>query len=447
MKMNASLLSGWIGAALFHVPIACAGFLAAFGSVPAGAGSFGALFSFDNADGANPAAGLLMDAKGALYGTALGGATVTNPNCQTYFMYPGCGIVFKLSPPAAGRTQWRQSVLYGFQGGTADGANPSGNLVADAGGALYGTTQSGGAFGLGTVFKLLPPVAPATQWTETVLYSFEGGADGASPFGDLIFDASGALYGTTTAGGPQGAGTVFQLMPPSGPGASWTESVLYAFQGGTGDGAMPSNALTVGSGGVLYGTAAFGGSSGQGVLFELVPPQAPATQWTETVLFDFDGAAGGGNPSAGVTFGFDGALYGAAPTGGGAGWGVVFRLAPPGPGETGWTETVLHSFTGQTDGGYPNGPLTFGKDGSLYGLTTLGDVANGGVLFKLSPPASGQANWRLTTLYKFGTNQNLQPYSVAQNNVIFGPDGSLYGAAFEQGREFGGYRYGEIFKY
>jgi len=133
-------------------------------------------------DGADPLAGLIFDSSGALYGTTWGGSA------------------FKLTPPAAGQTQWTETVLYSFKGG-ADGDYPAAGLIFDTYGALYGTTAAGGSANLGTVFKLTPPAAGQTQWTEAVLYSFKGGRAGVGPQGGLIFDTHGALYGTTVRGG------------------------------------------------------------------------------------------------------------------------------------------------------------------------------------------------------------------------------------------------------
>jgi uncharacterized repeat protein (TIGR03803 family) len=185
-------------------------------------------------DGANPHAGVISDSNGVLYGTTWrGGGT----GCVSSL---GCGTVFKLTPPAAGQTKWTKEILYRFQGGS-DGEAPFAGLVLDSKGALYGTTLAGGAsFGLGTVFKLKPPVPPATQWTEKVLYRFTGtGNDGDGPQAGLIFDSEGALYGTTTGGGgPANCGTVFKLTPPAAGLTQWTETVLYSFTG-TGDGCLP----------------------------------------------------------------------------------------------------------------------------------------------------------------------------------------------------------------
>ena len=438
----------------------CASLAAAGG---ASAASLEQLFSFNNADGGFPASGFIADSNGNLYGTALGGGQLNGACSAIYAQYPGCGVVYKLTPPAKGQTAWAQSVLYAFQGG-ADGGNPSGNLVADGHGDLYGTAQFGGANGNGVVFKLTPPASSTGQWTETVLYNFQGGpGDGATPSGDLLIDSAGALYGTTLAGGATnasctnylqnynltlyvtiaGCGTVFKLTP--GSGSQWTETVLYAFQGGA-DGGLPGTVLTKAPNGVLYGVAAIGGANNQGVLFALTPPTKAGQPWTQSVSFSFPGGAGGANPASGVTLGADGSFYGVAPSAGASLWGVAYKLTPPKSGSGPFTETVIYSFTGQNDGGLPNGMLSFGSNGVLYGQTTLGDINNGGVLFQLAPPSAG-TTWTLTSLYEFGWNQNLQPALTAHNSVLVSPSGVLYGPAFMQGNVVDGLRYGGVFQY
>ena len=195
-----------------------------------------------SSDGANPAAGVIADKEGALYGTTVLGGN----NCP----YVSCGTVFKLTPPATGQTTWRETVLYSFTGGS-DGYAPVAGLIFDNQGALYGTTYYGGnncTYGsCGTVFKLTLPRKGQTAWTETVLYKFcsqPGCSDGANVYASLIADRDGALYGATIGGGsgcPQsgGCGTVFKLTRPTTGQTPWTETVLYSFTGGPSDGRAP----------------------------------------------------------------------------------------------------------------------------------------------------------------------------------------------------------------
>ena len=182
-------------------------------------------------DGSYPQAGLQLDTIGALYGTTYDADG--NAACKI----GGCGTVFKLSPPAGGGTGWTKTELVSFRM-KKHGAYPAAGLIGDASVALYGTTQGGGGLRRGAVFKLTPPAAGTTAWTETVLHSFKGGTDGQYPLAGLLAGANGELYGTTGSGGAtnhcaNGCGTVFQLTPPATGKKSWTETVIYTFQGRT----------------------------------------------------------------------------------------------------------------------------------------------------------------------------------------------------------------------
>ncbi|MGH6795558.1 MAG: choice-of-anchor tandem repeat GloVer-containing protein, partial [Methylocella sp.] len=263
------------------------------------------------------------------------------------------------------------------------------------------------AFGPGTVFKLKPPVPPATQWTEKVLYRFTGtGNDGDGPSG-LVFDSNGALYGTTGGGGgPSNCGTVFKLAPPAPGQTLWTETVLYSFAG-TGDGCLPmfggDGRLIFDTKGALYGTtvgttSVIGAASG--TVFKLKPPAPGHTQWTERVLYSFKGGSDGNQPYAGLIFDSNGALYGTTYRGGPKNFGTVFKLAPPAAGQTQWTETVLHRFHGVFggDGENPEGGLVFDSTGALYGTTLAGGAISLGTSFKLTPPAAGLTQWTETVL-------------------------------------------------
>jgi len=267
-----------------------------FQLAPSGTGwSETVLYSFCSqsncTDGANPAAGLIMDGAGNLYGTTIFGGTGS----------PANGTVFMLTPDPTG-TVWTETVLYLFcsQTNCADGANPRAGLIMDATGNLYGTTQGGGGHGSGVVFELTPDPT-GTVWTETVLYSFcsqtPNCADGSGPVAGLIMDAAGNLYGTTFRGGNGadifGNGVVFELTPDP-TGTVWTETVLYSFcsQTNCADGNLPLAGLIMDAAGNLYGTTSVGGSNfasscinGCGVVFELVSPFArPASKPTTAAI-------------------------------------------------------------------------------------------------------------------------------------------------------------------
>jgi uncharacterized repeat protein (TIGR03803 family) len=303
-------------------------------------------------DGAEPAAGLIADSAGNLYGTTeYGGAT----DCIA--AKPGCGTVFKIAPDGT------EKVLYSFTGGS-DGGLPAAGLIEDSAGNLYGTTSQGGIDtkcndeGCGTVFKIAP------DGTETVLYYFcaePNCRDGAGPVAGLIADSAGNLYGTTFAGGRENsAGIVFKVTP-----ADFTEKVLYSFTGGN-DGGGPRSSLIRDRAGNLYGTTEYGGVSGthnDGAVFKVAPDR------TETVLYSFCAQADcrdGWLPAAGLIADSVGNLYGTTLEGGEDNFGIVYRLALDG------TYKVLHSFTGGSDGGVPAGGLIAGTKGYLYGTTSQG---------------------------------------------------------------------------
>ncbi|MGC9945735.1 MAG: choice-of-anchor tandem repeat GloVer-containing protein [Bryobacteraceae bacterium] len=369
--------------------LACVLGLAATLIPGAQAQTFSVFHSFTGTgDGANPLSGLVTDGTGNLYGTGSYGGGSSN------------GVVFKLT--AAGVV----TVLHNFNGGS-DGANPEGVLILDKAGNLYGTTTAGGASGAGTVFK----VTGAGQ--ESVLYSFSGAADGAIPEAGLARDPAGNLYGTTTGGGASGNGTVFKLSPPKQKGAAWTEQVLYSFGTGS-DGAIPVGGVTFDSAGNLYGTTSAGGPSGYGTVFQLT---RSGSGWTENILHDFGNGDDGSVPYAGLISDKAGNFYGAATQGGTAEGGTIFELTP---GSSGWTFTVLYSIPGWgISGAFRD--LIMDPSGNLYGTTHCDGTYSAGTVYKLTPAASGY--WTYTSLYVFtGGTDGLYSYS----NLVF-EHGSVYG--------------------
>jgi uncharacterized repeat protein (TIGR03803 family) len=331
---------------------------------------------------------LIMDAAGNLYGTAEDGGK-------------GYGVVFRLSPQSGGG--WTETVLYDFAGGTQDGETPHDAVAMDGAGNLYGTTVEGGGGkckgGCGIVFELSP--TSSGGWTETVLHHFTGGTDGAAPYSGLIFDTAGNLYGTASAGGVNGSGVIYELVPAAG---SWDESVLYNFTG-TPDGSAPFATPVFDSAGNLYGTTYGGGAAGKGTAYELTPQADGA--WSETVLHSFHGGSDGSDLFEPLILDPAGNLYGAAETGGSANCGVAFKLSRNGSG--GWTETIMHTFLGVTnqDGENPNG-LIFDGPGNLWGTTVGGGTENPGTIFKLTRQTSG--DWMETVEYDFtGGNDGAYP--------------------------------------
>jgi uncharacterized repeat protein (TIGR03803 family) len=304
-------------------------------------------------DGATPDGGLIEDSSGALYGTTTAGGTA------------GQGTVYRLK----GR---KETVLYSFAGGSTDGADPQAGLVMDAAGNLYGTTSAGGPAGNGTVFKLAAPQQKNGAWTETVLYSFGTGTDGATPIGGVVLDAAGNLYGTTSAGGTAGDGTLFQLVA----GTTWKENILHSFQNGT-DGATPYAGLVSDKAGNLYGAATDGGTNGGGTVFELSPSGG---SWNFSVLNSLPGYGISGT-FRDLMVDASGNLYGTTHCDGSYDAGTIYELTPSGGN---WNYTLLHTFTGGGDGLYSISNLVM-KGGKLYGTTELGAANNDGDIYELTP--------------------------------------------------------------
>jgi uncharacterized repeat protein (TIGR03803 family) len=353
------------------------------------------------------------------------------------------GTVFKLVPPSSAGGAWTEVVLHlfnGVPGQPGDGAYPYGGLVLTSTGTLYGTTDSGGQSSNGTVFALTPPSGTG-PWTESLLHSFTStNGDGSGPLAGLVTGPNGVLYGTTSGGGSAHAGTVFQLTPPASQGAPWTETILYSFTGLNGDGKNPNAGVIIGAGGVLYGTTAYGGTSNYGAVFQLTPP-ASGTTWTEQILYSFAGYSDGEHPVAGLHLGPSGLLYGTTTTGGAGRQGTVFQLVPPSSLGGAWTESILHSFTGTNgDGADPCGNVVFNSAGVMFGTTAGGGKASFGTVFLLKPPASSGMPWTETILHNF-TDQSPDGGNPRAGLVI-APSGVLYGTTSNGGAS----GYGAVFQ-
>ena len=281
--------------------------------------------------------------------------------------------------------------------------------------------------------------------TVTGVYQFTGG-NGSQPEAALVIGQSGALYGTTSAGGTSNAGTVFELTPPA-PGRTVTETVLYSFTNHNGDGYFPAAGLSIGNDGALYGTTVGGGAAGMGTVFALTPPAAAGGSWTETVLYSFTGQNGDGyKPYAGLLIGKNGALYGTTAGGGLVtsscpySCGTVFELTRPEAPGAAWKETVLHRFTGQNgEGANPHAALVAGAAGALYGTTLHGGSGSCndegqlgcGTVFALSPPASSGSAWTEKVIYSF-TGQNGDG-AGPNAGVTLGAGGALFGVTSNGG--------------
>jgi hypothetical protein len=404
------------------------------------------LYSFQGLpDGATPASGVVFDKTGNLYGaTTDGGAN----NC------PGitqCGTVFQLTPPAQKGKAWTENVLYVFKGVTSnDGETPGGGVLFDPAGNLYGTTAYGGnggcelfgnRVGCGTVYEMVPPKQKGGAWTESVIYSFQGGKDGYLPQGDLTFDKRGNLYGATEYGGGYGScnapyyqycSTVFKLSPPKTKGGKWKEQVLYSFKSDM-DGANPNGGLVLDRTMAIYGTTYFGGDengsckggaggAGCGTVFKLTIPAKKGGQWEEMLIHVFRDGSDGTHPSAGMIFDRKGSLYGTTFSG-----GTVFRMTPPTGKSGSWTKTVPHNFN--SSGYDPQGSLILDTSGNLYGTTTYAQTA-AGTVFRLAPSSRKTGAWKFTLLYGFGNNPDGgQPAA----GLVFDNAGKLYGTTTEGG--------------
>jgi uncharacterized repeat protein (TIGR03803 family) len=336
-------------------------------------------FNQDGTDGIFPQSTLILDAAGNLYGTTyMGGVNGTSG-----------GTVFELSPGAGGT--WTEKILHQF-GNPGDGVNPQSGLISDAGGNLYGTTLDGGVFSVfgGTVFELSP--ATGGGWTEKVLHSFGKGKDGQYPSGSLIFDASGNLYGLANQGGADTYyGTVFELTPLAG--GAWVEKILHSFnvlhQGEGGQ--NPVGGLIFDAAGNLYGMTDLGGVcsncfSAGGTAFKFSPSVSGG--WDEKILHTFNPyTADGSYPVSGLIIDPSGNLYGTTPAGGSHATtltgGTVFELKPQAGG--GWAEKILHNFGKGTDGGIPFSGLIFDAAGNLYGTTQQGGAYGYGTVFEITP--------------------------------------------------------------
>jgi uncharacterized repeat protein (TIGR03803 family) len=298
-------------------------------------------------DGRTPYGGLAIDPAGHLYGATNQGG-IWSKNCTA-----GCGIVYEIEPDG------QEKLLHAFAGG-ADGASPYGSLTRDAAGNLYGTTEMGGEFNYGTIFKI------DRNGTETVLYSFPGQPGGQMPQAGVIRDAAGNLYGTTVAGGTYNYGSVFEFS------ASGEMTLLYSFVGGS-DGESPDAPLFRTSNGNLYGTT-FEGGNGLGTVFKV------DTSGKETVVHPFgDFQNDGDYPESPLASDSKGNLYGTTIQGGTGGSGVVYQISTQG------VYSVVYDFATQAEGGGPNGPLLAGSNGKFYGTTSSGGTANSGTVYELIP--------------------------------------------------------------
>ena len=357
-----------------------------------------------------PASGLILDSAGNLYGTTDGCGTAN------------WGTVFELSPGSNGT--WAEAVLYSFQGGKG-GVSPYGTLAMDKEGNLYGTAQTVDFNLSGVIFKLTK--GSTGTWSYSVIHNFSPNEGG--PNGDLTWDGSGNLYGTTEAEFVSIGGEVFKLSPQAN--GSWKETVLYAFPGSTGV-RFPVAGVIFDTKGNLYGPTFYGEGNRNGAVYELSPNGSG--QWTLTVLYSFSG--GGSEPNSRLTFDSNGNLFGTALL---PGDGQVYELSPVSGGP--WTKTTIHAFTSGSDGTSPVGPLVVDASGNLYGATYRG--GNGcnknlcGLVYKFSQSGG---TWKETILHPFeSADDGSQPGA----GLLIDSAGNLYGTTINGGGRFG---YGTVYE-
>lgn len=389
----------------------------------------------NSTDGYYPYSGLVFDDSGNLYGTTFDGGV------------NGLGAVIELMPAAGGT--WTETLLYSFCSTTncVDGTNPEGGLILDTAGNLYGTAESGGGHGAGVVFEL--ERGSNGKWKEKVLHNFNTvGTDGYYPLSSLVFDASGNLYGTTEWGGAYNSGTVFRLKP--GTNHKWTEKILHSFSDNGTDGSAPYAALVFDKAGNLYGTTTAGGTSrtgcggqGCGIVFEL--KHASGGEWVETILYSFlANGKDGYKPWGGVILDAAGNVYGTTNLGGPAnggcssGCGIVFKLAPTAKGK--WTETVLHAFKKNNQDGYLSAAgLTLDKDGNLYGTTFYGGGFDDGTVFAM---VKADKKWTEKVIHDFDWSLTVKDGTSPSSGLIPDAAGNLYGTTVDGGL----YNFGAVYE-
>ena len=336
----------------------------------------------------------------------------------------GNGTIFELSPGAGG--SWTEKVIYSFSGGN-DGANPYAGLIIDQSGNLFGTAMNGGhescSGGCGTVFRLHPT---SSGWQFTVLHQFKG-YDGAHPDQQLALDTNDYLYGATRSGGAKNLGVIYQLFRLSD---FYEFDVLHDFTGGA-DGAYPATpVITVGS--FFYGVAAGGGELGRGTMFQLL--STSSGPWIFQLLYTFTGT-GGSAPESALNYGTYGGFFGLSSGGGEFGFGSLYQISSL-LGRH-WNEGAVYSFTGGADGAGPTGPLAVRINGEFY-ATTVPGTDNYGAVVQFSP--NSEAGWTETTLVTFDGSGN--GGKSPQGGVVLDSLGNLYGVT-----QYGGqYQNGTVYE-
>ena len=322
------------------------------------------LYSFSGgADGGEPYKGVTIDREGNLYGTAVTGGS---GSCEG-----GCGVAYKLTN--SGGT-WTQTVIHAFTG-AEDGSGPGARVTVDRVGNVHGMAPTGGAYGLGTIYKIHP--GPNGAWTFTVIHAFTGGADGSTGSAGRMIFRDGHLYGAATTGGTYGSGVVFQLTPQAV--GEWLFRTIYSFRGQP-DGSFPYGALLFDGAGNIYGTTYYGGANGVGAVYKL--SRRLVGEWSEKLLYSFQEGSDGNSPISNLVFDSIGNLYGTTSEGG-LGRGTIFKLRPLPGGQ--WAERVVHAFEGPPDGAFSYNGMVVDAFGNFYGATVHGGNNDDGSVYKFTP--------------------------------------------------------------
>jgi len=328
-----------------------------------------------------------------------------------------CGAIVELQQPAAPGDTWIESTVYSFAE-SGDGCDPSWPVVS-AGGALYGVTGLGGTYSSGVAYQLKPPTSPGGTWSESIIFNFGTGPRVGFPWSNLVPGPQGSLY-VIVDGGTYGGNALLQLRPPATPGGEWSGHLLYSFPAD-----QPAGMLRSGPNGSLYGATVKStqpdGSRGGGLIFQLSPPKEAGSAWAETVLYNL-APQEGALPNS-LTLDSSGAIYGTAFGSSffGAGAGTVFKLTPPGTAGGDWSYTLLKDFGGN----HPSQPL-IPRGGKLYGAVATADGQGGGV-FQLKPPGSGSGTWDITFLHNF-TDGQVPGYGDAGGALFMDKQGTIFGA-------------------
>ena len=358
-------------------------------------------------DGEYPDTDLIIDSAGNIYGTSVLGGDF------------GTGTVFQLTPSGS---SYVHTVLYSFTGG-ADGGQPYKGVTLDAQGNLYGTAVVGGTGGIcagegcGVVYKL---TKNGSTWTQSVIYNFTGKSDGYGPGSGVTFDKAGNLYGTTPTGGAKSMGVIYELSPS---GSSWTFKVIHTFSGGSDGTGGSAGRLLLDSAGRLYGVCTVGGANGAGVAYKLTLVQGT---WKFQTLYAFKGTPDAGFPYGALSMDSSGNLYGTTYYSGANNLGSVYQLALKGGV---WTENLLYSFKGGTDGASPISNVNVDPSGDLYGTTSEGGGrCSCGAIYRLTLPRGGQ--WTESVVYRF---KNTPDGGFVYNGMVPDSSGHYFGSTVHGG--------------